>query len=296
MNINATETAEEAEKSRQALIELQTLMSTRFSSVEANLAAENTEAALSEAKFVLDTVRIKTGIDPKVKIQHSFLVPVTFPNQANTMSDLSEADQRVVIRTISDFRGGLYMDIMNLSKRTTLLYIRALKAEIQKHGGLTTEDREKIIRDVLVASLVPMPVEDKNGKKIVVLDKDIANEDHTYLFNRELKMYILQDADLKISEKEFRELFNQYLSKLIGRKEIINKDEPDMPYEKATICINQARSIPDPHDRNAAIKTCFYSSVNSILEFKRCHTLASSVPNYDDRNAAIKTCFKRFNK
>jgi hypothetical protein len=201
--INLESSSQQIAEKKQMLQTLQVDMSAKFSNVEAELKAGHNESALALAKQVLDTVRVKTGIDPKNKIRQNFLVPIKFPVGAISMDDLDGAQREVVIRTISDYGGGLYMDIMNLSKRTTLLYIKAFQSELEKNGGLNSEDKTKIIKDLVNASLIPMPIEDKVGNKIFAFDEDVANEDHTYLFNRELKMFLIEDKALNVTESTF---------------------------------------------------------------------------------------------
>ena len=62
----------------------------------------------------------------------NFLVSITFPEGATQMSSLTSAQQEMVIRTVKDFRGGLYLDILNLSKRTSLLYVKAFHEEVKR--------------------------------------------------------------------------------------------------------------------------------------------------------------------
>ncbi len=86
--------------------------------------------ALSLAKKALDNVKVKTGINPKSRLKESFLTTAVFSKNSTSFKDLSDFQKNQVIRTISEFRGGLYLDIMNLSKRVTLLYIKAFQTQL----------------------------------------------------------------------------------------------------------------------------------------------------------------------
>ncbi|MEK6774130.1 MAG: hypothetical protein AABY64_09320, partial [Bdellovibrionota bacterium] len=290
LHINAEETAEQAAQTRQLLQNLEKQMIEKFNIIEDLLAANRTEEALTQAKGVLDTVRIKTGIDPKIRIQESFLVPITFPENARSMNDLNATEKDQVIRTISDFRGGLYMDLMNLSKRTALLYIRAFKAQVQKRGGLTGDDRAKIVNDLISAALVPMPVEDKAGKKIIAFDQDVANEDHTYMFNRELKMYLIQDADLKISEAQFDSLLGKKKITIVGVK--VNKpDSNEIAILLGQKCFGDADSISHYVTRVEAQEQCFKNIFRKLTSSRSCYGFADSISHYVTRVEAQEQCF-----
>lgn len=288
--LNSKESAAQSTAQLQVLQNLQQEMTSKFSEIESEISAGNTQRALTLAKNVLDTVKVKTGIDPKNKIQEKFLIATKFPANAKSMNDLSEEQQDLVIRTISDYRGGLYLDIMNLSKRTTLLYIKAFQAQLAKSGGLTNADKEKIVNDLVKASLIPMPLEDKGKTKITVFDEDVANEDHTYLFNRELMMFLIQNTDLKVSEADFETKKLELKTSFVGNVQATSLDKPGFQ------CMGQANFVNYWDDRNAATVKCFnkyYRQTGSMMECKR---LADMVNYHDDRNAATKKCFNKFNQ
>lgn len=133
LHINVELSLEQQELQKKALATLQSEIVVKFGAIESLLGSGRPEQALSLAKEILDTVRVKTGIDPKKRIVESFLVPMTFPSKY--FSDFNNQESELVIRTIGEFRGGLYMDIMNLSKRTSLIYVKAFKAVVDSKGG-----------------------------------------------------------------------------------------------------------------------------------------------------------------
>lgn len=293
--INIQETEQQATLARKALLDLQTSMLSKFKEVESNMASKNSTAALRGAKEILDTVKVKTGIDPKTKLRESFLVPLVFNESAKTLNNLPESQQIQVIKTISEYRGGLYMDIMNLSKRTTLLYIKALKGEMMKEGGLNKEDRDKILQDLVKATLVPMPVVDKENKKIIAFDEDIANEDHTFMFNRELKMFLLEDKELKITEEQFLEYKEKIRNAILAKgNAFLPKRENPLVFTKAIECMNQANEIGNYDQKVNAQCSCMNRFINSFEKHDECINVAGYISNYDNRVHYQTVCFSQF--
>lgn len=292
--LNVKESEAQSLSQVQVLRDLQEEMTSRFTLIETELARGSTQEALTAAKNVLDTVKIKTGIDPKKKIQEKFLIATKFPEGALSMGDLNVDQRELVIKTISNYRGGLYLDIMNLSKRTTLLYIRAFQAQLAQAGGLTAEDREKIINDLIKASLVPMQVEDKDRKRILVFDEDVTNEDHSYLFNRELKMFLLKNPEVNVTEQGFnlrKDLYKQ--SQLLALKE---ETKTPAGKESGQKCMKAANDIEHSYHRNNAKWRCFYNHYHETSSMNECSRLAKKIENAYTRNNAKNFCFTKFNR
>lgn len=278
----------------QALIKLQAEMIEKFNEIELDITRGDTKSAFLKSKSVLDNVKIKTGIDPKIRIQESFLAPVIFSKGVKQLMDLSEAQRNIVIRTISGFRGGLYIDIMNLSKRTTLLYIKAFQLELMKNGGLTEEDRKKIVNDLVKAAVMPMPVEDKNGVKIFAFEEDVANEDHTYIFNRELKMFLLENKSLNFTEENFIKAKNAYKNEVLsGSKN--GSSAGAYSYQEGLKCMDNASYIQVYETRYDAQSMCFDKTFDQVNNYSDCIVLASKLSVYDSKHEAQGKCFYRFN-
>ena len=280
-HINPKEAQSLAETKRNALIELQQEMTTKFAQIESDLASGKPGSALTLAKQMLDTVRAKTGIDPKVNIQESFLVSTTFGSKAKKFADLSEAQRVQVIRAVSDFRGGLYMDIMNLSKRTTLLYIRALKRQMELNGGLNNEDKQKITNDLVRTSLVPMKIEDKKGLTIIAFDEDIANEDHIYMFNREVKIFLTTSTELAVTETRFNELRKSFKESLTG----VAAPAGESPLAILRKCMASTSTIQYDSDSDNAKMACIRKyAATKTATYEACSTYSSQM-NYDSNNS-----------
>lgn len=281
------ESSSVAQARRQALEEIEREMTEKMTQIESDLAARNHRAALNLAKQILDTVRAKTGIDPKVRREESFLVATTFHKNARVFKDLPSAQQLEVIDAVADFRGGLYMDIMNLSKRVTLLYIKALKAQMEELGGLTQDDKNKILNDLVRASVVPMKIEDKKGNTIIATDEDIANEDHIYMFNRELKQFIIGATELGINESDFDK----------RRKELKDSFAPraaapqPSPLEEARRCVAAASTGGGyTEHKERAKRICINKYASMSPTYEGCAELTSSFAWTENKGPAYLMC------
>lgn len=289
--LNLKETQSVTLAKTEALKTLQSEMSEKFNQIEDELKLGNSGTALAMAKNVLDLVKIKTGIDPKNKITERFLIPTIFPEDSIALFHLSDEQKELVIRTVSDYRGGLYLDIINLSKRTTLLYLKALEAELLKKGGLTNEDKDKILKDLVKASIIPITLEDKKKKRIIIFDEDVANEDHIYLFNRELKMYLIHESSLLISESKLEEEKRYFKAQFF--KDYISKEEAI--YKDAINCVEDAYKISDWSAENSAVARCFYKYSSKVKDAGKCYHLADKALYNKTRARLENICAQRFN-
>jgi hypothetical protein len=287
----ARESSSVAETRRQALLEIEREMTEKMTQIESDLASRNHRAALNLAKQILDTVRAKTGIDPKVRREESFLVATTFHKDAKVFKDLPSAQQLEVIDAVADFRGGLYMDIMNLSKRVTLLYIKALKAQMEELGGLTQDDKNKIVNDLVRASVVPMKIEDKKGKTIIATDEDIANEDHIYMFNRELKQFIISSSELGITEVDFDKKRKELKESFAPRVVVPQTNALDF----ARRCVSAARAgNAYANNLDSALRICVANyAASPAPTYEGCSELVRAFAYANNRDAAYQSCTSR---
>lgn len=295
MNLN--ESSDKAQAAQQVLQQMSVQMTSAITAIEAKLNAGQTSDALNSAKALLDDVRVKTGIDPKARLRENFYVATVFPANAKNMSNLSDEQKDIVVRAVRDFRGGLYLDILNLSKRVSLLYIRAFHAEIKKSGGLTIEDRQKIVKDLATAAVVPMPIVDKQGKKIVAFDEDVANEDHTYMFNRDIKMYLLNAKDLQVTEVAWMNYLAQYKASLGGvpyQAPQVQAQQPQL--SPSQLCVNylydRAYFKPNNEQMSGLLKECI--THKNLVTARSCMDdylkKTSGLVEVDDLFDAINFC------
>lgn len=199
------------EVDQSVLNELFQSMTSKLFEIEGYLQKNQNSEALRAAKANLDDVRLKIGIDPKAKLQLPIPVNTTFSK--TNFDDLDEKAKEQIIRTVQSFRGGLFLDIINLYKRTSLLHVKAFHQMVVNSDGMTSEDRDKIVSDLAKATIVSLIIEDKKGSRIHIVDSDVANEDQIYMFNREIKMYLSKSTDLKISIQDFEKYRLETISK-----------------------------------------------------------------------------------
>ena len=220
---NTIQESLQGQNSEQILRDLNTRMSAAFEEINNRLQNNDSDGALSQAKSILDEVKVKTGIDPKAKLQKSYLVSEDFPEKAVRFTDLSTPQQERIIGSLIQFQGGLFMDILNLTKRTTLLYIKALTSVLSKNSGLLQADKNKIINDLIRAAVLPIPLQDKKGTRVIAFSDDIAIEDHIYLFNRELKLHLMNMNELGVSESQFDQLIQGFKQNMkVGNTSNVN--------------------------------------------------------------------------
>lgn len=278
---------------QQDLHNLQRELTRTYDEVERLMEAQDFSNALVLAKGILDNVRMATGIDPRTGLQESFFVDTTFPNSARSMRDLDERQRNLIIRTIADFRRNSYLDIMNLSKRTTLLYTRAFQKNLEHSGGLSLEDRQKIQRDLVRASLIPIPIVDKNNFKIYAFEEDVASEDHTYMFNRELRTYFVENPALAFNPESFERMRASFRSEVLASLGQRQTSTPQV--NKGLTCMQNTNPILDYDDRNRARRGCFSRHYRSTQSIGACTQLAEYILDYDDKNRAMIDCTNRFN-
>lgn len=287
---------EQAQASIEVLRSLADSMTRQISEIEPLIGTQQNSKALTLAKSVLDEVRMKSGIDPKAKLRENFLTPLVFPDQSYSMSTLPLDQQQTIIRTVQSYKGGLYLDIINLTKRVSLLYVKSLHAQFKVTGGLTNADRNKILKDLAMASIIPMPIQDKKGKIITVFDEDVANDDHIYMFNREITNYIFSAKDLSINESTFETYRSDLKKNIIGPRALIQPkktNEPGYDAGKVKTCYERAKKFSDQSDRESYKEKCF-----DAFKFKKdievCYDLAGRFSYQSYREDGKRECIKHF--
>ncbi len=162
--------------------------------------------ALNESKKLLDTVRIRTGIHPKAKITEKIEIKDVFEGSESDLmySQLNQDQKEAIALAVLNHRGGLYLDILNQTKRASLIYIKSLHMRLKKDGPLLNEDILKIKSDLLAIMTIKIDlVQYDQNIRFTVRDSDIANSDQNYLFNREIKIFAIGNKDLNWTEETF---------------------------------------------------------------------------------------------
>lgn len=264
-----------------------------YREIETLINSNNTQQALSEATKVLNSVRVKIGIDIKAKITESIFVNGKFPEAATTLGALPTNQQTAIIKLLRDFRGGVFIDILNLSKRTALLYARAFQAELERSGGVDQNDRDKIIKDLERAVISPIYLVDRNQTRIVVFLDEVVNEDYTYLFNRELVKYLESNEKLQIKKVDFVNYVARLKTSVTpARKQI--KD--DFAVEQAELCFSSAETHTHAASRRDVFLACFAKFYTAVGSFDSCKSLIPLMADYDlysftiHRNDQMSAC------
>lgn len=190
-----------AANSEQLLRDLITKVTDNFNQLNLLMSQQQYQAAMTLAKQSLDEARIKTGIEPKSNRREIISVPKdTFAEDydklGKKLSEFPVHAQNGIMTAIEKHRGGYYLDLLNLLKRTNLIYIQAFHQSLkQSSNGLLQEDKEKIRRDINAVRAIPMHLKDPGSSALLlVFDYEVANSDQNYLFNRELKTYLLREG------------------------------------------------------------------------------------------------------
>ncbi|MES2768955.1 MAG: hypothetical protein V4596_07410 [Bdellovibrionota bacterium] len=179
-------------------------VSANFNQLNLLMSQQQYEAAMTLAKQSLDEARIKTGLDPKSNRKEIIAVPkdtfsAEYDRLGKKLSSFSVHTQNQVMKAIEEHRSGYFLDLLNLLKRTNLVYIQAFHQALKRGSfGLLSEDKEKIRNDINAVRAIPLYLQDPNSKSLLlVFDYEVANSDQNYMFNRELKTYLLsQGQDL----------------------------------------------------------------------------------------------------
>lgn len=288
----AKETQAQSQEAIELLRSLADSMTRKIAEIEPLIGTKQNPYALNLAKSVLDDVRVKSGIDPKAKLRENFLTSLTFPESSYSMASLPLDQQQTIIRTVQAYKGGLYLDIINLTKRVSLLYVKAIHAQFIVEGGLTNADRTKILKDLAMASIIPMPMQDKKGKVITVFDEDVANEDHIYLFNREITNYLIHAKDLNISESVFEKYRSDLKNSIIGPVPKI-VDTGAMQLQKVDSCYETANSFHYREDTEKYKVNCF-NTFKFVKDKQLCMHIADRFYYRDATENAKHECINHF--
>jgi hypothetical protein len=286
---------EDDEAAKQAALKiLRDRMVPALALVESYIQEGRATEATHEAKNILDDVFVISGIDPEAKLRENFLVPTVFNPQVTEFAQLSPAQQHTVIQTVKSFRGGLYLSILNLTKLVTLKWIKALYLNFTQAPPFLENDRLFILNSLSQASMIPIPVQDRNGKVIIVYDVDVTQPTHSVTFDREIFLFILKTPKLKIDEAGFKE----YRSRFMGLKQPTPPAEESDVASMATSCMNHANEMSmGSSDQAIARNHCFNKFYKKFANFDMCAKFANMMSmGSSDQAVAKNSCFSNFNR
>lgn len=270
-----TQTPEQIQKAMDTLRELSNQMTPKIEDIKSKIEDGKHREAIDAAKDLLDNVRVKSGIDPKAKLQENIKVSVNFPAEAKNMASLSETQTITVIKDIQDHLGGLFMDVINLRKKVTLLYGMASYnyANNINPNRFSSDVREKIYDDLVFASIFPVPVVDLQGKTLTVFADEITTEDHSFWFNQDIIRFIESTPNLAINTAEFKNRCSETKRRLRGEPDPLTAEQT-----QAVLCMTNASIINNRRNKVEAQVSCieqYMQNTASVANF--CLSLASQI-------------------
>ncbi len=259
-----------APESKELLQNLVNTVSDNFTKLNTLMIQGQYQAAMTLAKQSLDEARIKTGLDPKSNRKEIIAVPAgtlvpEYDRMGKNLNAFSISTQNEIIKSIETHKAGYFLDLLNLLKRTNLVYIQAFQQVTKKSSvGLLKQDIEKIKNDINAVRAVPLYLQDPKVKNLLLIfDYEVANSDQNYMFNRELKIYLLsQGKDLGYSGEPLEQVidaeFNEYIKLKI--KNFINS-------EKSVTTSQEKTTSKNPFE-NESFKACFKFNWNGLNKTK----------------------------
>ncbi|MDZ4678678.1 MAG: hypothetical protein SGI74_14365 [Oligoflexia bacterium] len=150
--------------------------------------------ALQASKDNLDFIRIKSGVDPKAKFNEKIKVKGILINTDlnRSFSDLSNTQRDSIAEAAAQHKRGFYLDLLNFSKRSQLLYLKAKYSILREKGTLSENDLSQIKRRLVEIVNIPIYVADANAVDVyLVFDSDMAQVEHIEMFNHEVEDFYI---------------------------------------------------------------------------------------------------------
>jgi hypothetical protein len=164
--------------------------------------------ALLGAKAIVDRVSL---VNPKGKFAIHIPVSGILSNSDLKVpySDLKNPQKEALARAVTSYKGGYFLDTLNLYKRAKIAYVVAFYGKMQSQ--LLNVDREMMVLSLMdVYSISILIADRKTSDTYLLFDSDIANPDQQYFFNRELIQVALSLKDLNFDERSFRVAAESY--------------------------------------------------------------------------------------
>lgn len=224
---------------------------------------QNFTEALGTSKGSLDFVRQKTGIHPKANYRNKFIISKDFfktIKATDNFENLPLKNRDQVALLLQNEQNGYFLDLLNLMKRTNLIYIRAFVATLKQRGDLLARDISKVKQDILDVYAIPLYVSDKETQRLyAVFDFEVANSDQNYLFNRELYKFMLDNTELfgAADEQAVDAILKKHIDAVREKikKDIIEAESLAPKYGNVTFSSEGVSSIDDYQNTKARIES-----------------------------------------
>lgn len=195
-----------------------------FAAVQTAMSARRWGEAMNQAKALLDRVKVATGIDPNVQLVQAIRVRGAFGPDAlgRSLGELVFPVQESVKRAVRDHQGGLYVDLINLTKRAYVQWVAAQFFRIRADGNLFSTDRRHLMGNLGRAYHYAIYVQDEFVPQgpLMISDKEVVDPDKGRYFDRELEALVqglpelgwTVDGFLAESERLWQERLAQHRS------------------------------------------------------------------------------------
>lgn len=177
-------------------------MTTSFSTIDGYLAARENAKAQKLAVDLIHQVQIKSGFEFKTTLQKSFFTKTILPKYGQ-FPDLSKEQQQIIVKEISGYRQGLFIDMINLTKRIAVYKAKAELAMFWESGSLRKSARDKILADLALAAVSPIQIKDKNGTTLQIPSKYVIDSNYTFMFDYEIELFLVKNPQAEITMDEF---------------------------------------------------------------------------------------------
>lgn len=144
--------------------------------------------AINQAEQSLASIRSAVGINPRVAAYETIPVDINLDDnwvRVPLMQFPEQYDLKIKM-TLANYKQGRYLDLINLYKRTNVMYAKAI-FERTKGEGERESDKELIRERLMDAYLFPIYVKFSNASTSYLLfHYEIAHDDFGYFFDREI--------------------------------------------------------------------------------------------------------------
>jgi hypothetical protein len=275
------------------LRELKFKMTAEISTLEEMLMGNNPKLVMEEAKKLYNDVNSRIGIDPRANLKKPILVALKFPTSARAIRDLNESEQENLINQINQYQSGLYLDIINLAKRTQLIYVEALKkyylANPSKSKQLLQSDVNKMVDVLIKAIAFPILIKSKNSISMTVYADEVANDDHIHLFDRPIKLFLIDNNIL--NESEIDQKIMDFKNKSQGVS--ITPPAPQVTESDIDSCYASANKYGSFDKEETQKKVCFDKFKASFTR-ENCQKLAKRFGSIATETYGLDECLKLY--
>lgn len=202
MSLNTIQSTLSVLNADEVLKNLNEQMTTSFSTIDGYLAARENAKAQKLAVELIHQVQIKSGFEFKTTLQKSFFTKTILPKYS-LFPDLPKDQQQVIIKEISGYRQGLFIDMINLTKRIAIYKAKAELAMFLESGSLRESARSRILTDLALAAVSPIQIKDKNSTTLQIPSKYVIDANYTFMFDYEIELFIVKNPEARITINEF---------------------------------------------------------------------------------------------